>query len=56
MLKKITFTGIDKNTDIEQLYKLARDYPKVEFGFLSFSDYKNSKKESMQRSGDLEKL
>ena len=55
MLKKITFTGIDKNTDIEQLYKLARDYPKVEFGFLSFLDYKNTKKNQCNDPAILKK-
>ena len=45
MLRKITFTGIDKHTDVNQLCELARDYPKVEFGFLIF-DQKREQEET----------
>ncbi len=33
-LRKITFTGIDNETDVTQLKKLAQDYLKVEFGLV----------------------
>lgn len=38
-LKKITFTGIDEKTDIDELIALSRDYPKVEYGFLAHENY-----------------
>lgn len=34
MLKLISFTGIDKNTDINKLIELKEKYPNIEFGFL----------------------
>lgn len=34
MLKKVTFTGIDAKTNIDDLVKLTKKYPFVEFGVL----------------------
>lgn len=34
MLHLISFTGIDKRTDIQRLVSLAAKYPNIEFGFL----------------------
>ncbi|MDA8153168.1 MAG: hypothetical protein M0003_10730 [Acidithiobacillus sp.] len=31
---KITLTGVDENTDLNQLVALSKDYPEVEWGFL----------------------
>ena len=34
-LKHITFTGIDVKTDIQELFKIQREFPIVEFGVLT---------------------
>ena len=34
MLKRLTFTGIDNRTKIEELIELKNKYPLIEFGFL----------------------
>lgn len=34
MLTKVTFTGIDEKTDVQELLKLAHEYPFLEFGIL----------------------
>ena len=39
MLRKITFTGIDRRTDVNQLCELAQACPKAEFGFLAIADH-----------------
>ena len=37
-LRKITFTGIDKKTDVKELIDFTKAYPKTEFGFLAHVD------------------
>lgn len=34
MIDKVTFTGVDDQTDLDRLYKLGLKYPKAEFGVL----------------------
>lgn len=35
MLEILTFTGVDQRTNISELARISRDYPKVEFGVLA---------------------
>ena len=41
MLQKITFTGIDKQTDIDHLCEFVQEYPKAEFGFLALLEHQS---------------
>lgn len=41
-LRTITFTGVDEWTDVDQLEKLYRKYPMIEFGVLLSTDHKEN--------------
>lgn len=39
MLQNLTFTGIDNSTELDGLLALSKDYPNIEFGVLTCSDW-----------------
>lgn len=42
MIKHISFAGIDKKTNINELFKIQKEFPLVEFGFLSSKNWRDN--------------